>query len=374
MANISTLGQALDQISRLKTQTSYLDLLTTQITTGKKSQTFAGLGIDALQSKRARADISSLETYINNIKNANRRINLMQNSIEDLKNQTQNISTSLTIAVQEGDYPDLETIKELAKNTYDFILDVMNTQDGDRYLFSGADSSTKPINDTGLFQGFLGDFIPDSSDLTNPPLTASGVVGQWGDGSITTDQFIASYQGVSETIMGYSNSLTTDTAGKVYARVDDTAEFDYTVLADTDGMKDILIALNVLKSIPPVEYAPGALNDPTATTIAGDTPPNPPAEKQENFFQVINDLAAMMNNAVNNLSQEGFKLAQTQAQITLVKQSHEYEINTLKNVVGDVEDIDLTEAAAKIQTLQVQLEASFRVTALVSELSLARFL
>lgn len=374
MANISTLGQALDQISRLKTQTSSLDLLTTQITTGKKSQSFSGLGIDALQSKRARADISSLESYISNIKNADRRINLMQNSIENIKKQTRNISTSLTIAVQEGDYPDLQTIKDLAQNTYDFILDVINTQDGDRYLFAGADSSTRPINDTGLFQGFLGDFVPDSSDLTNPPLTASGVIGQWGDGTITTSQFISTYRGVNETIMGYSNSLTNNTAGKVYARVDDRAEFDYTVLADTQGMKDIVIALNVLKSIPPVEYAPGALNDPTATTIAADTPPNPPAEKQDNFFQVINDLAALMNNAVNSLSQEGFKLAQTQAQITLVKGSHEYEINTLKNIVSEVEDIDLTEAAAKIQSLQVQLEASFRVTALVSELSLARFI
>ena len=71
MANISTLGQALDQISRLKTQTSSLDLLTTQITTGKKSQSFSGLGIDALQSKRARADMSSLENYISKKKNKN---------------------------------------------------------------------------------------------------------------------------------------------------------------------------------------------------------------------------------------------------------------------------------------------------------------
>jgi flagellar hook-associated protein 3 FlgL len=374
MANISTLGQALDQIARLKTQQGTLDLLSTQLTTQKKTQVFSGLQNDVIRSQRARADTRALEGYVDNIKNADRRIKQMLNSLQSMKSQAENIATSLTVAIQEGDWPDLETIQDLTNNTLNFIMDLVNEKDGNRYLFAGADSSTKPLNDTGLFESFLGDFVPDETDLTNPPLVASGVIGQWGDGTITTDEFIAAYHSVNETVMGYSSSLVSDTAGKVFVRVDDNAEFEYTVLADVDPIKDILRALNVLKSLPPVEYAPGALNDPTATTLPADLPPFPPEEKQENFFQVINDLANMINTAIDQLDQQGFKLAQVQAQISKIKDSHTSEMNMLANIIGEVEDVDITETAAKINQLQTQLEASYSVTALLSQLTLANYI
>lgn len=374
MPNISTLGQALDQIARLKTQQGALDILSTQLTTQKKTQVFSGLGNDVIQSQRARANTDALGAYMNNITNAERRIKLMIDSIEEIKTQAENISNSLIIAMREGDYPELEQIQALVSSTLNFVTDTMNMKDGNRYIFAGADSSTRPISDMGLMDSFMGQFVPDETDLTNPPLVSSGVIGQWGDGTITTDQFIATYRATNETVLGYSATLAGDTAGKVYARVDDETEFDYTVLADTPGMKEIVIAFNVLKSLPPVQYAPGALNDPTVTTLPEDQPPSPPEEKQENFFAVINDLSTMINDAIDKLDMQGYKLAQVSAQITTIKESHKNESNTLANIIGEVEDVDTTEVAAKINQLQVQLEASYRVTALMADLTLAKFI
>lgn len=374
MANISTLGASLDQIARLKVQQSSLDLLTTQLASGKKTQSFSGLGLDVLQSKRARANIGSLETYINNIQNADRRINLANNGIKDIKAQAQTILDSLYVSVQEGDFPDFQTIKDLGNNVINFISDVVNEKDGERFLFAGADSSTRPLSNTGLIDSFLGEFLPDETDLTNPPLVASGIIGDWGDGTITNDEFIASYRATSDTVIGYSPSLANDTAGRVYVRVDDNSEYDYTVLANNPGFREILISLNVLNALPPPEFAPGALNDPTATTLPGDTPPYPSEEKQENFFAIVNDLANLLSGAIDKLDQETFKLSQTQAQITRIKQSHTEQLNALTSIVSEVEDVDLTDVATKINQLQITLEASFRVTALVSELTLARFI
>ncbi len=374
MANVSTLGAALDQISRLKVQQGQVDLLTMQIATGKKTQSFEGLGVDVLLSKRARADVGALDTYINNIKNTDRRIKLMMNGIKDIQEQARTILNSFVTAVQEGDFPDFQTMKDLTGNVSKFIIDTINLQDGDRYLYAGADSANKPVTDTGLFESFLGEFVPDESDLTNPPLVASGVIGQWGDGSITTSQFIASYRGVNETLLGYSPNMVDNQSGSVFVRVDDKSEFNYTVLADSPGIKEILTALKVFENLPPPEYAPGALNDPAATTFANDTPPFPPREKQDNFYQVLNDLTQYLGAAIDKLDGEQFRLSQVQAQITRVRVSHEEDINSLKSVISSVEDVDLTEAATKINQLQISLEASFRVTALVSQLTLANFL
>ena len=374
MVNISTLGQYLDQISRLKTQQSTLGELTTQISSGKKTQKLSGLGSDILKTTRARTGVNSLETYIDNIKNAERRIKLMTTSISEIKKQAGHIADAINVAVQEGDYPDFDVMQKLASNVYDFILDSMNQMDGDRYLFGGGDTAQQPITDTGLYSSALGKFVPDSSDLTNPPLVASGIVGEWGDGTITTDEFIAAYRGTSSTTLGFSNALTTNTAGKTMVRVNDGAEFDYTVLANTTSMKEVVTAIGVLKALPPVEYAPGALNDPGATTIAEDVAPFPPAEKQKNFYKVINDLGKMLNNAIDNLDKELFKLSQTQAQLNTVKESHIQQVAAYEDVIGDVENIDITEASAKIAQLQVQLQASFQVTALVAQLTLSNFI
>jgi flagellar hook-associated protein 3 FlgL len=373
-SGVSTLGQYLDQISRLKGQQSSLGELSVQISSGKKTQKLSGLGNDIIRATRARAGVDSLETYSNNITNAQRRIKLMLNSTSEIKAQVEKITAGLQQAVQEGDYPDLESIKQLTGNVYNFILDNINQTDGERYLFGGGDTTQKPISDNGLYASALGNFIPDSSDLTNPPLVSSGVIGDWGDGTITTAQFMASYNGTNDTVLGFSNALTSNTAGKTTVRVSDESEFDYTVLANKTAMKDIVKLLGVLKALPPVEYAPGALNNPAATTIAEDTPPNPPAAKQEAFFAVLTDISTRLNKALDQMDQVDFKLSQVQAQIDTVNQSHTTQINAYKDIIGETEDVDITEASAKILQIQTQLQASFQVTALMSQLTLANYL
>lgn len=374
MVNVSTLGQYLDQISRLKTQQQTLGDLTTQISSGKKTQKLSGLGSDIIRTTRARSGVNSLQTYNVNITNADRRIKLMLNAIGEMKAQTQNIANSLNTSIQQGDYPDLDAIQELAGSVYKFVVDLANQTDGERYLFGGSDTAEPPITDSGLLTSALGEFVPDAADLTNPPLVASGMIGDWGDGTITTEQFIASYHAAGDTVLGFSNALTSGTAGKTIVRVSDVSEFDYTKLANKSPIADIVRALGVLKQLPPVEYAPGALNDPTATTLAQDVAPFPPKEKQDAFFKVVNDLAKTLNNSIDDLEKMEFSLSQVQAQVTIVKTSNTDQINSYKDIIGESEDVDITEASAKISQLQVQMQASFQVTALLSQLTLSNYL
>lgn len=373
MTGISTLGQALNQINRLQSQQSVFDNLATQLTTGKKTQSFAGLDKDVIYSKRARANINSINTYMNNITNVNRRIEQMDLALDQIQEQAGILINSLTISPSQGDYPDFETIQALANNVYDFLVDLVNTKDGDRYLFAGSDSDTKPLVNTGLLSSFLGEYVPDELDLTAPPLASSGAIGLWGSGTITTDQFIAAYEAVDDTTLGYSAPLTSGEAGKLVARVDDNKQIDYTVLGNAEGLREIIMAVGILKDLPPPEHAPGALNDPTATTFAGDTPPFPPAEKQENFFQVLDSLSATLSQAVDKIDGNRYQLAQTQVQMEKLNEFYRFEKKTFQDTVAEAEDVELTEVAAKINSLQIQLEASYSVTATLSQLSLVNY-
>ncbi len=373
MTGISNLGQALSRIENLKSQQITLDGFSTQIATGKKTQKFAGLGADVLKSQRARANFNELDQYTTNIKNADRRIELMTSSLQQIKAQANNLLNGITSAPQGGDYPDFETTKELANDVYDYILDLINTKDGDRYLFAGSDSSVKPIDDDGLFESFLGTFRLDDDDLTTP-LEQSGFIGQWGAGTITTEEFINAYQNTNEKILGYSDALVSGTTGQVRVRVDENSDFDYTLLANDEGLKELVIAIGVLKDLPPPQYAPGALNTPTGTNTALQTPPFPPEEKQDNFYAVINDLGATIAKAVDKLDREEYRLSLTQAQTQMIKEQYKYQSNALQSLISEAEDIDLNETIVKLQQVQTSLEASYSVTALISDLTLVNFL
>lgn len=111
------------------------------------------------------------------------------------------------------------------------------------------------------------------------------MIGDWGDGTITTDQFIAAYESTSDTVLGFSNALTSGTAGKTKVQVSDISNFDYTQLANEGPLKDIIRTLGVLKQLPPVEYAPGALERPDGNNSCTRCCAVPTARKTGQFLQ-----------------------------------------------------------------------------------------
>jgi len=285
-----------------------------------------------------------------------------------------NVLGALRTGVQGGDAPDFETTQQLASDVYDFLLDLINTQDGERFLFAGSDSLVQPIEDRGEFDSFLGAFVPDENDLNASPLQASGFIGDWASGFISTEEFIEVYSNVPDPALGYSESLSSGTTGKVSVRVDDNSDFDYTVLGNGPGLRDLVITLGVLKNLPPPEFAPGALNDPTATRVSEDTPPFPSSEKQDNFYQVLDDLTARIASSTDELEQETYRLSLVQAQTASIQEQQEFQINSFESIISQVEDADITEVSVQIQRLQTTIQSSFSVTAIASELSLVNFL
>ena len=201
MTGVSTLGQALRQIENIKKQQTTFTTLSTQLATGKKTQNFSGLGTDALSSIRSRSSIVTLDSYIGNIGKADTRLKIMLSSIEEFQSQGENLSNGFIGLIQQGTHqlgeivtyddpstpfvyeetpvgmtsskPDVElkSLIDLASNLFDRMTELLNAKDGDRYVLGGAETLTKPFNDSGTLDAAVGTLI------TN-----------WKDGAITTDQ------------------------------------------------------------------------------------------------------------------------------------------------------------------------------------------
>lgn len=398
MTGVSTLGQALDQIERIKEQQLHFTLLSQQVTTGKKTQRFSGLQNDILVSKRARADFGSMDAYINNIKNADRRIALMSKAIAEFKREAENFQGLLTGFGQEGvhqegdrityddpltttvettqvgmtsDEPDTDfkTLQQLADKIYEFVFDLLNTKDGDRYLFGGAETLTPPVANAGTLDSAI-----------------SSLITQWKAGGITTDALVddlkdrtataGNADALTDTIVGYSPALSAGNAGRVFVRVQESAEIDYTALANDQAFRDMLVAVSYFRNenLPPIAdtYIP-----PNAYPGVPDVQGAPGAtmeEMKDNFYQVFNEIVGMVNHAIDAMDQVSFNLENSRARITEIKISHEEDKNILLSTISDVEDVDVNEAAVKLNALQVQLQSSFAVTAMMNQFSLVNFL
>lgn len=397
MTGVSTLGQALRQIENLGSQQLQFASLAEQLATGKKTQSYAGLETDALTSVRSRVDISALNIFLNNIQRAETTIGLSLNAIEEFQAQTEQFSNALTGFVQEGDHqtgdavtfddpattevestivgntsaefdPDLGAIFSQAENLFNFLGDLLNAQEGDRFLFAGADISQRPFTDNGTLDSSLNTLI------TN-----------WKNGTITTDDLIADLfdgtalngntDAITDSAIGYSASLSNDTAGNVFIRADEDGEFNNTNLANEEPLRNIMVALAVFKNenLPPIVdvYEDGVF---PGIPDAQGAPGTNAAEQQESFFQLFNAISTVVLESIDEIDQIRFRNETVRVQINETKQAHTDQVNFLQTTVSNVEDVDSNEVAVQVSVLQTQLEASYRVTALVQDLTLVNFL
>jgi len=409
MTNVSTYARSLNQITLLKQQQTELSDLSTQLATGKKTQKFTGLGNDVMVSQRSRAGISSSDKYLQNIINSERRINMMLSNIEEFQSQAENFSkalvglsqetvhqkgdiikwddplTELTEEVQvgltraDGD-AEAKALQELAGSMFDILYNVLNSKDGDRYIFGGSETLTPPIGDTSSLDAAITTAITNWKNEGSP-------------GNISTDDLISNLRdrnsatnadAITDTIIGYNAELSSGNVGKIFARINDTSEVDHTLLANEEGLRNIMVTLSYFKNeklwpVADVYNEPYTDGDPLATDPDTGQPlrgaPGDTIEAmKENFYEVFNELTQMFNEAIDDIDQMRFQLENARVQLKEAKSAHTQRKALLENVVSDVEDIDINQVAVRINMLEIQLDASYRVTARVQELSLVNFI
>jgi len=117
---------------------SQLDDLQTQLATGKKSTNYAGMGVNEGFAIFARSQLSSLSAFTTTMTNVNTTIdttNTVLQSFSDIATKVQSAAGSGgAIVTGSGQTVNQQTALLELKS----MLQMLNTQSGDRYLFSGS--------------------------------------------------------------------------------------------------------------------------------------------------------------------------------------------------------------------------------------------
>ena len=136
--SVSSIGaQAQLAIQEIATMRSQFEDLQRQLSTGQKSATYAGLGIDRGVTVSLNSQLSAISGFDNTIQNVMARTNLMNTALGNMINITSTVKSAMVQANGVSDGNGALVAQQTANSSLDELVALLNSQAGDRFLFSG---------------------------------------------------------------------------------------------------------------------------------------------------------------------------------------------------------------------------------------------
>jgi flagellin-like hook-associated protein FlgL len=135
----SVLGQSVQNINNQLTD------LSTQLSTGVKSQTYAGMGVNEGFAIAARAQLSNISAFTTTMTNVNTIISAANTALQSLSQISSSVQSSAAATPQNLTSSGQTIAQQNAASQLSSIVGILNTQVGDRYIFSGNAINTPAV-------------------------------------------------------------------------------------------------------------------------------------------------------------------------------------------------------------------------------------
>lgn len=331
------------QLAMQQAMSRNISLLTTmlnrqnqQLASGLKLDGLIGVSSQAQELGALKSKLGTVENYAAAVKTAANRTDLYALSLEKIIDLATD-AKDMMIKNRDPFFAKTSAPAVQAGTVLDQIGTILQTRDGDRFIFSGSNYTTNPLNGTlsalpavygpGMVPGvdFADPFVPvpDALPLNQPPYLNLGA----------TD------------VQNYYDT------GEVGLYIDDNERLSYGVSATEPGFQRVIDAVLRFRD---------------ATADLGVDDPNYTARVDDAMKQI--DLA--LSDLKSTASRNGYK----QQQLEEVQEHHARNTDLLKIRIGGIQDADTSEVATSIAGLQAALEASYMVTSRMLQLSLVNYL
>jgi flagellar hook-associated protein 3 FlgL len=135
----SLLGQSVQNINNQLTN------LSTELSTGVKSQTYAGMGVNEGFAIAARAQLANISAFTTTITNVNTIISAANTALQSLSETANSVQSSAAATPQNLSSSGQTIAQQNAQSQLSSIVGILNTQVGDRYIFSGSAINTPAV-------------------------------------------------------------------------------------------------------------------------------------------------------------------------------------------------------------------------------------
>ena len=146
----SVLGQAVQNINNQLTN------LSTQLATGEKSTTYAGMGVNEGFAIAARSQLASISAFTDTITNVNTTINAANTALQALSTIGTDVQSSAATSPQDLNSTGQTVAQQSAQSQLSSMVGILNTQVGDRYIFSGSAINTPAVQSADVIMNGTG--------------------------------------------------------------------------------------------------------------------------------------------------------------------------------------------------------------------------
>jgi flagellar hook-associated protein 3 FlgL len=124
-----------------------LTTLSSQLTTGKKATTYAGMGVNEGFAIAARAQLSNISAFTDTMTKINTTISVANTALQSLVDIGTQVQGAAAASSQVLNGSGQTIAQQNAQAQLGSMLGILNTQSGDRYIFSGAAIDTPSVVD-----------------------------------------------------------------------------------------------------------------------------------------------------------------------------------------------------------------------------------
>jgi flagellar hook-associated protein 3 FlgL len=332
-----------------------LDQLTTQISSGLVGNTYAALGANAGVSLDLNPQIATLQTWQNNINAAAGTMQVSQTALTQLQQIASNFLAQ-TSNLEGADSSEVNSIAANAQQALVQVADLLDTQDGNTYVFAGIDSANPPVPDPSniLSSGFFTQINAQVSQLGTQGAanTVANTLAIASSNAAGTSPFSTYLSQPTSSLQAPTIQIgqgQTPTVG-LLASANLAASSTPTATSTGSYMRDLMMALATMGSM--------------SSSQTTDT----------DFTTLVQDTNATLTGAVDAMAEDAGVLGNTQSNLTANQTTMADSATALTTQVSNVQDVDVAQAMTSLTLVQTQLQASYQVIAGMSGLSLAKFL
>jgi flagellar hook-associated protein 3 FlgL len=308
--------------------------LQTQVATGKRSQDYLKIAGSSRQLINLENSVDNAQQYLDQNARVDLKIQAYNASLEALTQLAYEAKKLYTDSVGSGAEP-ADQIIDPRERAFAILKEVeaqLNLKIDDDYLFAGASVDTKPVN-----------FPNSQTDLeaeVGNGGTSTGPAFELNTGSPAT--FTSDSANIAYFYTGDNVDLT--------HRIDDDVEIDFSMRANEDAFTELMEALVVM--IDDADVHPGGTFDSDKSDFVVDR----------------------LISAIDKLQTQAQKLGFAATRLESANEDLETYVTFTQNEVGEIQDVDPTEAIVRMQEAALNLEVSYQATARINQLSIANYI
>jgi flagellar hook-associated protein 3 FlgL len=347
-----TYGPITQIIENASATSKQLDQVTEQASSGLVAQTFSGLGPTNAQTVlTVSPQISSMNAQIAELNAVTGPISVQQNALTQISSITTGIVSQLS-SLNALNGSSTGTVIADAQSAFQQVASLLNTQDGNIYVFAGQDSGESPIPSAGniLSSGFYTQIQTAVAGLSSygAAATSASILSIASSNAPGTTPFAAGLTtsvGLPSVTLSNGEQVTTGIAANSNAFVNSSGS-----TSTGAYMRDILAGLASIASLSPAQLG------------------------TSDFSTFVTTVPTQLTSANDTLNEDAGALGNIQSELTSKATAMQTTVSALTTQVGNADSVNMAATLSQLSSVQTALESSYRMIAAMKTLNLASYL